>query len=488
MSIVDEFVTILGLEVDPSSKKEAADFKKNLVDMGKKAAQLGKALNVAATAAQGYALVLANSVDAQGKFSASIGVTFEKLQELGYASVLSGGSVDDMNKDLETLSKIVDTSNPGAYSEALLQLGISARKSNGDIKTATELFGDLAEKFGTMSNKKAQDFGNKLGLSKSTIRLLQSGSDGVKELTDRARELGGVLSEKTAKSAADLDDALFNLRFTVTGVVNTAVSKFFPVLTEMAKKWQNFIDVNRKFIDLGITQVIDGARLGFELFSDAISKAWDFIKSFLPDLDKFSGDLDATKAIAVLVAGGLASMAAQAALIAAPFVAAAIGIAGLVLVMEDIWAYFRGGDSIIGKFVDAFTERFPNISRVVKKAFNSIIDSVKDFFSVYIDSIKDGFKKIMSVFSFVGDMIGKGLDALDEYIGSEDGGAQSKTLSSTQSAPVPAQVIQNSSANTNNNNSFSLTQNISGAGSPMAVAKESVSDFSTLATQVPLVQ
>lgn len=473
MAIVDELITIIGLKVDPKNAKEVSGFSKSIGGLINKTAKLGAALTAAAGGISAYTVALAGTLDEQGKFTDSLGISVEEFQALGYAAGISGGSIDTLAADLKTLSQVIDTSNPGSYNEALLQLGVSARKSNGEIKNSTELLLDLSDKFVTLSQKQAVDFGEKIGLDESTIRLLQTGRDGVKSLTDEAFALGGVLSDTASKDAANFNDALLRLRFSFFGIVNTVTSKFFPIFTELAGKISDFVKANKKWIDLGIEQVLGGVIQGFTLFKNAIGGVIDFIADLIPAGIEFNGTLDATQAIAIAVVTALTSLTASAVAFVAPFVAAAAAITGVVVVLEDLYSYLNDGESVIGDFVNAFANKFPNIAKVVR----ATVDSVKEFFSNAIDFLISDLKQGLDFFKQVGSALGvsifEGLESLD------------KSLASPTTAPTPAPIVQQTSAANSVSNNTTVNQNIFGAGDPRAVGQQVVErgGFANLAQQ-----
>lgn len=473
MAIVDELITIIGLRVDSNTTTHASNFSKTIGVLVEKTAKLGAALTAAAGGISLYAVALADTIDAQGKFADSLSVSVEDLQALGYAAGISGGSIETISADLKTLSQVIDTSNPGSYNEALLQLGVSARKSNGEIKNSTELLLDLSDKFATLSQKQAVDFGEKIGLDESTIRLLQTGREGVKSLTDEAFALGGVLSDTASKDAADFNDALLRLRFSFFGIVNTVTSKFFPIFTDLAGKISDFVKANKRWIDLGIEQVLGGVAEGFKIFKNGVSAVIDVINDLLPDISEFEGSLDGTKVIAIAVAGALTTLTGVALSFAAPFVAAGAVIAGLSIIIEDFYNYLTDGDSVIGDFIDAFSEKFPNISRVVR----DVVDKIKQFFSDAIDflisDLKQGFNFIKDIFGSLGGFIFEGLESLD------------KSLAEPTTAPTPASIVQQTSAANSVSNNTTVNQNIFGAGDPRAVGQQVVErgGFANLAQQ-----
>ena len=122
MAIVDELITIIGLKVDPKNAKEVSGFSKSIGGLISKTAKLGAALTAAAGGISAYTVALAGTIDEQGKFASSLAISVEDLQALGYAAGISGGSIETISADLKTLSQVIDTSNPGSYNEALLQL------------------------------------------------------------------------------------------------------------------------------------------------------------------------------------------------------------------------------------------------------------------------------------------------------------------------------------------------------------------------------
>ena len=478
MAIVDELITIIGLKVDPKNEKEVSGFSKSIGSLINKTAKLGAALTAAAGGISAYTVALAGTIDAQGKFADSLGVSVEDLQALGYAAGISGGSIETISADLKTLSQVIDTSNPGSYNEALLQLGVSARKANGEIKNSTELLLDLSDKFATLSQKQAVDFGDKIGLDESTVRLLQTGREGVKSLTDEAFALGGVLSDTASKDAANFNDALLRLRFSFFGIVNTVTSKFFPIFTELAGKISDFVTANRKWIDLGINQVLGGVADGFKLFKNGLVAVIDKISDLLPDALDFKGVLDGTKVIAISVAGALTTLAASALAFAAPFIAAGTAVAGVSIALDDFYTYLEGGDSVIGDFVQAFSDKFPNIT----KLFELSTKQIKEFYGGAFDFIIKKFQTVIDFISGVGEFFG---DSIIEGLNEVEANLAKPGSFINPISKTPAPIVQQTSAANSVSNNTTVNQNIFGAGDPRAVGQQVVErgGFANLAQQ-----
>src|SRR5690606_7374249 len=104
----------------------------------------------------------------------------------------------------------------------------------------------------------------------------------------------------------------------------------------------------------------------FEMAGDAVAWLWSQVKQFLPGMDGFNTDLDLTRAIAVAVAGALLLVGVAVAAWAAPFAAAALAVAGLLLAAEDLYTFFSGeGESVIGGWVEQFKTAFPELSALL---------------------------------------------------------------------------------------------------------------------------
>ncbi|WP_194164266.1 hypothetical protein, partial [Agarivorans sp. B2Z047] len=168
-------------------------------------------------------------------------------------------------------------------------------------------------------------------------------------------------------------------------------------------------------------QVVRGIAMGFGIVSDVIG----FLLGLLPE---FTGELDATRAIALVVAGALGVLAKAAIVAALPFVKIGLVLAALILIIEDLWALFTGGESVIGNLASKFAESFPAIAKVVEDTIAFIVGifgKVKwgELWKALIGQAKKnlGFLKdiFTSVFQFIEDLLsGKGLAEAAKNLGS----------------------------------------------------------------------
>lgn len=508
--VVDELITLLGLDVDPKAEGQASSFGKVLGGITAAAAAAGAALVAAAGAIGAYAAVQAEAIDKSAKMAEAFGINFQAFQELEFAAQKSGAEVEEFRMDLENLSKtLVDN-------DALKEMGINAEDATGKLKSTDEVLMDIAKKFETMSKGEQNNFTDKLGLSPSALKLLQQGSGGLEKFRAEARSLGLVLDDAAKAKAARFQSSLINSRAVVDGLGKSISVGLLPAMSDALDSFTDWITKNKEFIAGGIKQVVEGVALGFEMVGDAASYVGDQILKMTGPLDGILGPLDATQAIAIVVAIAMAALAVAVLAATWPFllIAAAIGV--VVVVLDDLYSAFAGGDSIIGGWFDKFTEAFPNITAGLKsvvdavgqsssaiadglmEGFGRIADFVVDVFAAIIETVMSTVRAIDQIigganpfevlpemfkeqfdiiFDLAGKYAGKLIDSFKDIFSFGEDGAPAEGAGSAApvgaTANVPAGVVQGAAGgggSQNNTNTF----NINGAGDPAAVANEVV--------------
>lgn len=379
--VVDELVTILGLRADPNNQQAAQSLQSTL-----KAVKVGAAAAVAAvTALAGGVIAFVSSVaeseDAAGKFADSIGVSYEALQELEFAAQRSGNSIEDMRLVLGKLATELVDAKTGKANEALARLGLSAVDATGKLKPADQMLADISAKFETLGKAEQVNLAKALGIKPQMVKLLQQGAEGLAALRQAAREVGAVLPEDAKKRAADYNDSLLDLHKSIRAIGRNFAVHVMPGLTEAFRRMQQFVSAARPKVVRLLNQAWDGLGIALDNVSKIIGGAWRAFKTllaplerlldWLPDLDSRTMDLSSAIGTGLTLALGIATVAAWAFI--APFLpiiatAAAVvaAIALVVLIIDDLWVAFQGGNSVVGALFDLFEEKFPNAAKVLR--------------------------------------------------------------------------------------------------------------------------
>lgn len=204
-----------------------------------------KALSLAAAAATAVVgrMVLKQVDQAQQarKEAQSAGLTVEALTALRYAAELSGVSQQQLGTALVITAKNAELAakGSGTAKDAYASLGISVTDATGKLKTSDMLMGEVAERFAKMEDgarKTAlatQMFGRQ---GAALIPILNSGSAGIKEMTDEAAQLGLVLDTDTARAAERFDDNLTRLKGVKQGLVMAITRGVLPTLEQFTDK------------------------------------------------------------------------------------------------------------------------------------------------------------------------------------------------------------------------------------------------------------
>ena len=331
--------------------------------------------------------------DAIGKLSESIGADMEDLQAWGEAAKRAGGSAEAFQGTVQSLTRNLQqaaTNAKGPAAQALAELGIKATDATGKARDSFEVLRDLAGVMEGMDKQKAVALGQKVGIDRGTIMLLQSGRAAVDDLIAREKELGGYTKEdaeiaaKANRAIADFGQALKAASADIMRHIAPAITWVAEHLTALVKDFRQ----HKAFYlsAIGAISVLLGAKL-------------------IPQLLKISG---IAKYINV------------------PFAILSTIITGLALVFEDLWVYMNGGKSAFEdwwkelgtgpELLDKFNKAWEN----TKKTVDNVLKAVQKLFwdtIAYLVSKFDYFYEIFGglwdiiegLFSFDFEQIGRGL-------------------------------------------------------------------------------
>lgn len=199
------------------------------------------------------------------KQSQKLGISAENYQKLSYAMERSGADVEDFKKGMSNITNSLADFQNGVEGadEKYKQLGISFQNTDGSIKSSEDV---LLETIDALSNMTDETERNSLandifGKSYQELQpLLNSGSDGIRQLMDEAEQYGMVMSDDAVKASAAFEDSLTKLKGTITGVKNALMSQLLPGLTAITDGFSELVSGNDEGADMiksGIENVIE---------------------------------------------------------------------------------------------------------------------------------------------------------------------------------------------------------------------------------------
>lgn len=210
--------------------------------------------------------------DETAKTADKLGVSIEALQELRFAAERSGIAAGTFDVALQRFTRRAAEAaqGTGEARAALKQLGVQLQDSNGQLRPAEDLLGDVADAFAAIpSQSEKVRLAFKLFDTEGValVNLLNEGSISLNEFRERARQLGGVISEDTARAAEKFKDAQTDLNQAITGVRVAILSDLLPALTDLARGFTDFISNNRDLI----STVIKNIPTAFKIAAQAIA-------------------------------------------------------------------------------------------------------------------------------------------------------------------------------------------------------------------------
>lgn len=401
MPIVDKLITIIGLKSDGSVKKVSEGFEKSLSSVKKIA--IGLSATLGAMRLADFTNNIIKSTDASGKFAKQVNVSFQQLQELDFATQSLGGSSQDLRNDILKLTEDMASPIPGEFNQILEVLGISVKKANGHFKNARDIILELSDRIKGFSAQRQVQILSKLGISESTIKLIQSGRKSIIALSKQAESLGGIIPSDATKKAADFDNQMLNVHFAIKGMAATIASEFIPNITDSIKGFSKFIARNKELISLNIKDVIKGISDGFENFALIIRAVTSPIFKFINALSGSKKGLTDVKLIALTVTAALIGLTAPIVLTASKFALIGAALSPIIALAKDFLSSSENIKVTIIALTTALTGLAVVLALVTKRlrliaiGFTAGIAIIQDF----ITFLKGGKSVTGEVVSFI---------------------------------------------------------------------------------------
>lgn len=335
------------------------------------------AIGAARLAKQAFSSYI-KSADALGKFADSVGENVSVIDAWGLAVRQAGGTAEGFQASVDNLARGLNQvafTGKGRAKAGLEAFGISVKDAQGNARKATDIMMELAGKAETMSKEQFRGLAQTLGIDKGTIMLLQQGRKSVQELVKEMK--GMAISERDAEVAAEFNTAWQNLATSFQRVAAILFRALTPAFTKMAKVFTVFA-----------TFLKDHEAIVLTFFSGlALIVSRKVVPAFL------------RWAAAVLINP-------------ITWIIFAI-VAGLILVglaIDDVITYFKGGDSVIGRFLATMSKIFEDLNwENFKAEMKALVQAFKDFWTEIkamagriVDGIKD---KISSAINAVKGLI-----------------------------------------------------------------------------------
>ena len=250
---------------------------------GKFALGLGTAAAAGATALVGLATDAAGTADEIDKMSQKMGISKEGFQEWRYVMGQNGMDISTLNAGMKTLVNQMESAADGSAkaSSYFEQLGISIYDETGKLKDQETMLNEtiyaLADvEDATLKSALATDLFGKAGTE--MLPMLNSGSDGMKELTQRSHDLGLIMSDEAVGAGVLLGDTMDDVKQSFGAVVAKIGVEVMPIVQKML----DWILAHMPEIKAVVGEV-------FQFISQVVSMAMVVIEALMPVIEKVFG-------------------------------------------------------------------------------------------------------------------------------------------------------------------------------------------------------
>lgn len=235
---------------------------------------LGKIPASTAAAAAGIAAVVAAGIKLERKLmdvtkesaaaakelealSLQSGVSAQALQAFQYAEDFLDVSTDTLTDSLKDLTtKMSDAKDGNEEVIAMFdQLGVSVTDAGGNLRDSYDVFLDVIDGLGEMSNQAERD-ALAMGLINESAQklnpLIEQGSGSLKKYADEAENVGYILSNDQLKALTAVDEAQNRLLKSQEAVSKQISAEYVPYMSDALNETRELIEkVGTALIDSG---------------------------------------------------------------------------------------------------------------------------------------------------------------------------------------------------------------------------------------------
>lgn len=272
------------------------------------------------------------------------GETVEYIYELGKVAEVNGSSSEAAQRSIEGLSKVIGEAAKGAGkgAKAFKLYGLSVRNQDGHIKKSNEVIEDLMLKMEKMSKQEQIAMLSKLGIDPTMIQTLRLGNAELDKQRKYANALTlGVATDQSALAAANFKDAMTRL-----GQVLKAVREYIAV--RLAPTIQNAIELFENWFVANNELVKESLETAVKVLGKLLSSTFAFFTAVDRVIASTIGWKNALYGLVGMFA--IVKAASIAAFVSNPITWVAGAIIGLILILDDLFVFMKGGKSYFGEY------------------------------------------------------------------------------------------------------------------------------------------
>lgn len=416
--VVRELLAKLGFDIDEKAFKEFEGH----MDAAQKGMKTLIGIGVAVQATIGaIADNAAQAGDMFAKNARVMAINQERYQGLLYVAERYGVTQDVVNASLRAFSRRIGAAAAGTGPAVMTyqKLGIALRDQNGVLRDNDSILRDVIGKLSEMEDvslrtQYADELFSESG--RRMVDMLGAGNATIDEMIGHFKEIGYVMGKEATDAAEAYQDTMTDVKTTLTGIKNFVGIKLLPMFQDTIKRLQEWIVQNKELIAIKVEAFIKG-------FAQAIDRLWSILSFGINIVtwlvDKLGGMERVINLVVLaltvmtgsrIIAGIMAlhkalkataamTMLMNAAVLLIPTLIAAALVA-LGLIIEDIYRWVNGQDSLIEKMLGPWVA----FKQALIDIWNDPWQAAKDFFT-WIFTKLDEMLIWLEKIPFIGDIV-----------------------------------------------------------------------------------
>lgn len=325
-TIVDELVTLLGIEINSNTHPTLHKFTSAIDKVGKFASVAAAGITAVAASIVYFAEKSADAGAEIERFHQLTGMSTDSIQQWMYAAQQVSGNKESILRDIERITTELNPIMPGNFNQGMFLFFGEGLKNITDTNTALR---EMAKVFPKLTEQKALQWGGLMGISPETVLLLRQGNAGLDQLFAKTKQR--ILRPEDTKAALKYAQAWDDIKDSSTKFLNRVGIKLLPTLGAIIEKSIKWWEANHKLISSGLERFVEGVSKGFDKFFNILSGA----KTALPWVGKLFDLIMDPRLIGGGVMVALTGIAAVLGVIAAKYALIGAAVIGAIAAVED---------------------------------------------------------------------------------------------------------------------------------------------------------
>ena len=327
----------------------------------------------------------ANRFDSLGDAATRMGnVTVEELDRFGFVAEMAGSDAQTAQASIEGLSRAIGeaANGVGRGAQAFEKFGLSARNSDGTVKSVSQVIEDLRDKLDGLSQAEQSAMIQRLGMDRTMLEVLTSDTTALEAEYNKRMELLGLNADELAEMSGAFNDGIGRMTRSLSDLFTSIAVRIMPAVTELFETFSRWVLDNGDKIVGVISPFVKAFEVAIRVVRNGLELVLNLASSLGPIPAIIASVASAWKAWNVLVA-------------MSPIGRIVAGITALVsvinLLIDDFKVAMQGGRSFFSFWVP------------LVNVINGVSDAIANFYSYLEDSgALQNFANVASnVFGFV---------------------------------------------------------------------------------------